>query len=162
MKNIIEKFALAIVVLLSLSVVVLIVKFNMIDEGDLSENSMAYEVPVEKKESKKAKTSNYLQNLETYTDVDVKVDPTKVNNTNRVHVKSEMVTDTMQSALKDIDKSGYVNSLTKYTDKSNSSKLEKQKTDQELRDEKREDDQVKLETDEIEDDIGNAIGAALE
>jgi len=162
MKNIVEKFAIAIVVLLTLLVIGLIVKFNMINDGDVADNSAAYEVPVEKKESKKVKTSNYLQNLETYTDVDVKVDPTKVNNANRVHVRSELTDDTMQSAIKDTDKSGYVSSLAKYTDTPSTNKKDRKKTDQELRDEKAEDDQVKLETDEIEDDIGNAIGAALE
>jgi len=162
MKNILEKVAIAIVVLLTLLVVGLIAKFNMINDGDVSDNSAAYEDSVEKKESKKEKTSNYLQNLETYTDVDVKVDPTKVNNTNRVHVKSELTDNTMQSAIKDTDKSGYVNSLTKYTDKPSRNKKDRKKTDQELKDEKAEDDKVKLEQEEIEDDIGNAIGAALE
>ena len=38
----------------------------------------------------------------------------------------------------------------------------KTKTDKELSEEKAEDDKVKLEKEEIEDDIGNAIGAALE
>jgi len=162
MKNIVEKVAIAIVILLTLLIIGLIIKFNMINDGNEEDNYAAYEVPVEKKESKKAKTSNYLQNLETYTDVDVKVDPTKVNTTNRVEVKSELTNDTMQSAIKDTDKSGYVNSLTKYTDKPSTNKKDRKKTDQELRDEKAEDDQVKLEKEEIEDDIGNAIGAALE
>ncbi len=162
MKNIVEKVAIVIVIFLTLLVIGLIVKFNMITDGDVADNSAAYEIPVEKKESKKVKTSNYLQNLETYTDVDVKVDPTKVNNTNRVHVKSELTNDTMQSAIKDTDKSGYVNNLTKYTDKPSTNKKDRKKTDQELKDEKTEDDKVKLEQEEIEDDIGNAIGAALE
>jgi len=159
MKNIVEKIAITMIVILTLLIIGLIVKFNMINNSDLSEDLV---VPVVKKEAKKSKTSNYLQNLETYTDVDVKVDPTKVNNTNRVHVKSELTDNTMQSAIKDTDKSGYVNSLTKYTDKPSRNKKDRKKTDQELKDEKAEDDKVKLEQEEIEDDIGNAIGAALE
>ena len=162
MKNIVEKVAIATVIILSLSVIVLIFKLTTISDEDVSNNTASYEAPEAKKESKKAEASDYLKNLETYTDIDVKVDPTKVNNANKIHVTSELGTDIMQSALQDTDKSSYVNSLTKYTDKSDTKKVDKEKTAQELKDEKIEDDKVRLEKEEIEDDIGNAIGAALE
>ncbi len=162
MRNTVEKIAITIVILLSLLLVGLIVKLYMLKDGDVSDSSITNQIPVVKKESKKEKTSNYLQNLETYTDVDVKVDPRKTNNANKVHVTSELATDTMQSALEETDKSSYVKSLSKYTGKSNANKPDKKKTDKELSEEKAEDDKVKLEKEEIEDDIGNAIGAALE
>ena len=162
MKNKIEQILIAIVGLLTLLIIGMIVKLYMPADKDVADSSAAYEVPEVKKESKKAKTTNYLKNLETYTDVDVKVDPTKTNNTNKVRVTSELTTDTMQSALEETDKSNYVKSLSKYTDKPDTNKADKKKTAEELNDEKAEDDKVKLEKDEIEDDIGNAIGAALE
>ncbi|MCK5776945.1 MAG: hypothetical protein KAH25_12240 [Bacteroidales bacterium] len=162
MKNIVEKISIAIVVLITLVVIALIIKYNMIDDEDMANSTATYEVSEVKKVSKKVKTSDYLQNLEKYTDVDVKVDPTKVNNANKVHVISELENDNIQSALKDTDKSDYVKSLKKYTNKSDAKKVGKEKTAQELKDEKIEDDKVRLEKEEIEDDIGNAIGAALE
>ncbi len=160
MKKMLENIAIATVVILFLLIIALIVRYNMIDDGDMVDE-MLQELPVVKEESKKAKTTNYLQNLESYTDVDVKVDPTKVNNTNRVEVRSELTKDAIGSAVENTDKSGYVESLTKYTDKKDASKKEKEKTAKELKEEKTEDDKVKLDQDEIVDEIGMAIGDAL-
>ena len=132
----------------------------MIDDGNVVDD-IAQELPVVKVESKKAKTTNYLQNLESYTDVDVKVDPTKENTANTVQVTSELAKDEIGSAVGTIDKSDYVDSLTNYTDKKDADKKDREKTEKELKEEKTEDDKVKLDQEEIVDEIGMAIGDAL-
>jgi len=161
MKNMLENVAVTTVVILFLLIIALIVQYNMIGDDDFVDE-ITYEMPAVKKESKKAKATNYLENLESYTDVDVKVDPTKVNTTNRVEVTSEAVKDAIGSAVEDTDKSNYVDSLKDYADKKDDNKKDKVKTEKELQEEKIEDDKVKLDQEEIVDDIGNAIGAALE
>ncbi len=85
MKNMLENVAITTVVVLFLFIIALIVRYNMVDDENVVED-IAQELPAAKKESKKTKATNYLQNLESYTDVDVKVDPTKANNSNRVQV----------------------------------------------------------------------------
>ncbi|TET88897.1 MAG: hypothetical protein E3J96_02215 [Sulfurovum sp.] len=147
MKNMLENVAITTVVVLFLFIIVLIVQYNMVDDENVLDE-IAYELPAAKKESKKAKTTNYLENLESYTDVDVKVDPTKANTANRVQVASELVKDDIGSAVGDTDKSSYVDSLENYAN--------------EEKEEKTEDDKVKLDQEEIVDEIGMAIGAALE
>jgi len=151
MKNILENVAVTTVVILFLFIIALIVRYNMIDDGSVVED-ITQDLPVVKEESRKAKTTNYLQNLESYTDVDVKVDPTKVNTANTVQVTSELAKDEIVSAVEGTNKSGYVDSLENYADKA----------DEEKEEEKTEDDKVKLDQDEIVDEIGDAIGAALE
>ena len=159
MKNMLENAAIATVVVLFLVIIALIVKYNMIDDDMIDD--IVQELPVVKKESKKAKTSNYLQNLESYTDVDVKVDPTKVNNANRVEVTSELAQDAIGSAVENIDRSSYVDSLKSYTDQKDAGQKDKVKTDKELKEEQTEDEKVKLDQEEIVDEIGMAIGDAL-
>ncbi len=155
-----ENMAVTVVVVLFLLILALIVQYNMVNDDSVDD--ITYEIPVAKKESKKAKTTNYLENLESYTDVDVKVDPTKASSVNRVQVTSEAARDAIGSAVEDTDKSSYVDSLKEYTDKKDDNKKDKVKTEKELQEEKVEDDKVKLDQEEIEDEIGNAIGAALE
>ena len=161
MKNMLENVAITVVVVLFLLIIALIVQYNMIGNDD-SVDEVTYAMPVVKKESKKAKTTNYLENLESYADVDVKVDPTKENSANRVQVTSEAANDAIGSAIENTDKSAYVDSLKEYTDKKDTNKKGKAKTTKEIQEEKAEDDKIKLDQDEIEDEIGNAIGAALE
>ncbi len=146
MKNMLENIAITAVVILFLFIIALIVRYNMIDDGSVVED-IAQEIPVAKEESKKAKTTNYLQNLESYTDVDVKVDPTKENTANMVQVTSELAKDDIGSAIDGTNKSSYVDSLENYADKAD--------------EEKEEDDKVKLDQEEIVDEIGMAIGDAL-
>ncbi len=150
MKNMLENIAVTTVVILFLFIIALIVRYNMIDDGNVVED-ITQELPVVKVESKKAKTTNYLQNLESYTDVDVKVDPTKVNTANTVQVTSELAKDDIGSAVEGTNKSNYVDSLENYADKA----------DEEKEEEKTEDDKVKLDQEEIVDEIGMAIGDAL-
>ncbi len=161
MKNILENVAVATVVVLFLVIITLIVRYNMIDDEYIVDEIML-ELPAVKEESKKAKTTNYLQNLESYTDVDVKVDPTKENSANKVKVSSELVQDAIGLAVENTDKSTYVDSLNKYADKKGTDTSAKAKTEKELQEEKTEDDKVKLDQEEIDDDIGQAIGEALE
>lgn len=150
MKNMLENVAITTVVILFLLIIALIVRYNMIDDGNVVDD-IAQEIPVVKEESKKAKATNYLQNLESYTDVDVKVDPTKENTANTVQVTSELAKDDIGSAVEGTNKSNYVDSLENYADKE----------DEEKEEEKTEDDKVKLDQEEIVDEIGMAIGDAL-
>jgi len=161
MRNMLENIAVAAVVLLFLLIMALIVRYNMIDDEYVVEG-ITMELPAVQKESTKAKTSNYLENLESYTDVDVKVDPTKENSANRVEVSSELANDAIGSAVANTDQSGYVDSLKDYADHKDANKTDKVKTSTEIEDDKAEDDKVKLDQDEIVDEIGDAIGAALE
>ncbi len=159
MKNMLENAAIATVVVLFLVIIALIVRYNMIDDDMVDD--IVQELPAVKKESKKAKTSNYLQNLESYRDVDVKVDPTKENSANRVQVSSELANDAIGSAVENTDKSSYVDSLKSYTDQKDAGQKDKVKTDKELKEEQTEDEKVKLDQEEIVDEIGMAIGDAL-
>ena len=160
MKNMLENIAVATVVVLFLVIIALIVRYNMIDD-EYVVDEITLELPAVKEESKKAKTTNYLQNLESYTDVDVKVDPTKENSANRVEVTSELAQDAIGSAIENTDKSTYVDSLKNYADKTDADTSAKAKTKKELQEEKTEDDKVKLDQEEIVDEIGMAIGDAL-
>lgn len=160
MKNMLENVAITTVVVLFLLIIALIVQYNMVDDNNLVDE-IAYEIPVVKKESKKTKTSNYLQNLEAYTDVDVKVDPTKVSNVNRVQVASELAKDDIESAIENTNSSGYVDSLKNYAEKPGTDKPDAEKTEAEIKEEKTEDAKVKLDQEEIVDEIGMAIGDAL-
>ncbi len=159
MKNMLENAAIATVVVLFLVIIALIVRYNMVDDDMVDD--IVQELPAVKKESKKAKTGNYLQNLESYRDVDVKVDPTKENSANRVQVSSELANDAIGSAVENTDKSSYVDSLKSYTDQKDAGQKDKVKTDKELKEEQTEDDKVKLDQEEIVDEIGMAIGDAL-
>ena len=160
MKNMLENAAIATVVVLFLFIVALIVRYNMIDDENIVDD-ITLEFSAVKEESKKAKASNYLQNLESYRDVDVKVDPTKENSANRVQVSSELANDAIGSAVENTDKSSYVDSLKSYTDQKDAGQKDKVKTDKELKEEQTEDDKVKLDQEEIVDEIGMAIGDAL-
>ena len=160
MKNMLENVAIITVVVLFLFIIALIVQYNMVDDSDFVDD-VAYEIPEVKKETKKAKTTNYLQNLESYTDVDVEVDPTKVNTVNQVQVKSELVQDDIGSAIENTNSSGYVDSLKNYAEESDTGNANVEKTVAEIKEEKTEDAKVKLDQEEIVDEIGMAIGDAL-
>ncbi len=164
MKYMMEKVTIVVIALLLLGIVAMIVQYNLIDDGDSSGYTVSettLEAPAVELKVKKAKTSNYLQNLESYTDVDVKVDPTKANNANRVEVISELARDDIGLAVANTDQSTYVDNLKDYADKKDSDTADKTKSKKELEEDKKEDDKVKLDQDEIEDDIGNAIGDVL-
>jgi hypothetical protein len=113
MKNILESFAIMLVGLFSLLIVFLIVQYNMIEEEGVEE--IVFATPATTKESKKAKTSNYLDSLEGYGgDVDVKVDARKESTANTVAVASELASDELGSAVADKSKSSYMENLANY------------------------------------------------
>ena len=166
MKNLLESFAILLVGVLSLLIVFFIVQYNLIQEDAAEE--IVFASPVETKEGKKAQATSYLDSLEGYgEDVDVKVDATKESFVNTVAVKSELASDELGSAVADKSKSSYLENLASYeTDAENDAQEESIKkamvgtkvvtpvTDPS--------DPEKLEHDEIEDEIGMAIDAALD
>ena len=156
MKNVLESFAILLVGLLSLAIVYLIVQYNLVDDSDAIDE-IAYEIPQKKKVSTQAKAVDYLQNLEGYEDVDVKVDATKENTANTVVVKSEIATDELGAAVEDKSKSSYMENLENYADKAQEEKLD---TIAPTADGVG--DPEKLDQEEIVDEIGMAIDAALD
>ena len=161
MKNMLENIAVTVVVVLFLLIIALIVQYNMVGDDDFVDE-VAYEIPGKAPRRIKSMIRRKCANLESYTDVDVKVDPTKASNVNRVQVSSELAKDEIGSAVEDTDKSSYVDSLKNYADQKDADQKDKAKTEKEIQEEKREDDKVKLDQEEIVDEIGDAIGAALE
>ncbi len=165
MKNLLESFAVLLVGVLSLLIIFLIVQYNMIEEEAAEE--IVFTSPVKTKESKKAQAASYLDSLEGYgEDVDVKVDATKENLVNTVTVQSELTTDELGSAVADKSKSSYLENLASYeTEAENDAQEETIKKAMEgtkkavVVDPS---DPEKLAEDEIEDEIGMAIDAALD
>jgi len=160
MKNIIENIAITLLILLFMFIVAMIIQYKIID--DESNIKKSYVSITEKVEVlPKTKRDNYLESLETYTEVDVDVDPRKEKHVNRVEITSELAKDEMETAISNANKSTfYEENLNNYSKKIKVKTHSK--TAAELKKEQTEDEKVKLEHDEIEDEIGKAIGAALE
>lgn len=156
MKNLFQNIAIFLVLVLSLLMVFFIVQYNLIDDGDDIE-TFTYKSTAKQEGTTKEKRTNYLQNLEGYSDVDVQVDAHKESMTNTVIVKSELSQDAIDSAVEDRSKSSYMENLKDY------SKIEK---DEKLDEIKPVDDGVGapqiLEKEEVEDTIGMAIDALLD
>ena len=156
MKNLLESFAVLLVGLLSVSIIYWIVQYSMIADADMIEE-IEYEV-VETKP--KAKTTDYLQNLEGYEDVDVKVDATKESRANTVVVKSELAKDALGDAVEDKSKSSYTENLENYAEP------EKEEVVVEVEEVKSAADTASdpdlPEQEEMADEIGMAIDAALD
>ena len=113
MKKLIDNLAVVMVVVLFLIVIALVIKYNTISE----DTDIAFvEIPEEKVATPKDKTSDYLKNLESYSDVDVEVDPTKETHKNTVKVTSELAEDELEDALKTDEKKSYLKSLESYSD----------------------------------------------
>jgi len=161
MKNLLESFAILLVGVLSLLIIFLIVQYNMIEE---EAEEIVFTIPVKTKESKKAKTSSYLDSLEGYgEDVDVKVDATKESTANTVAVQSELSSDELGSAIADKSKSSYMENLENYAEPEPEVKAaEPVKEEVAAEAPKDPEDPEKLAEDEIEDEIGMAIDAALD
>ena len=160
MKNLLESFAVFVVGLLSLLIVYLIVQYNMIEEEVVEEAVLS--APVKAEETKKAKTKNYLDSLEGYgEDVDVKVDATKENLVNTVEVQSEEVNNDLEKAVEDKSKSSYMENLENYSEPEvkDAEPAKKQTVEKETQSSS---DPEKLPQEEIEDEIGSAIDAALD
>jgi lipopolysaccharide export LptBFGC system permease protein LptF len=155
MKNILENFALFLVILLGLIIGYLIYQYNSI-EDDYSEDisSMIHS----KKISAKTKSNNYLNSLEGYgDDTDVKVDATQEDSANKVIVKSESSEHRLSDVVDDKTKNTYMQNLENYAQKAKEEKLDTLKPVKDNLD-----DPEKLAQDEIIDDIGMAIDAALD
>jgi len=148
MRNLFENIAVLFVILLSLIIVGLIVKYNMIEDDSLKQ--VSYNIPVVQKVSKKERTGDYLNEMEHYSDIDVQVDPTQQDSTNRVVVKSEQKEHIIEDAVKD----DYVEKLEDYTDESKNETVEPSVP-------VIPDESEKLKKDEIDDEVGMAIDAVL-
>jgi|GEM_PF-1991699 len=114
MKKLIDNFAVAMVVVMFTIVIALVVQYNMISEN---QSDVFAQIPEEKSETPKDKTKDYLKSLESYSDVDVQVDPTKESHKNTVRVTSELAEDELGDALKVDEKKRYLKSLEGYAQK---------------------------------------------
>jgi hypothetical protein len=156
MKNLLESTAILFVGLLSLAIVYFIVQYNMIEDDSIEEN-IVFEVP-QKKITEKAKTSDYLNSLEGYgDDTDVKVDARKEDTTNTVVVKSELNKDEIGTVIDDKSKATYMKNLENYAETSEKEKLDESKPVAD-----HSGDPEKLPEEEVVDEIGMAIDAALD
>jgi len=158
MKNLLESTAILFVGLLSLSIVYFIVQYNMIEDDSVDEN-IIFEVPA-KKITEQAKTSDYLNSLEGYgDDVDSKekIDETKEDTTNKVVVKSELNKDELGTVIDDKSKTTYMQNLEEY-----SKTAEKEKLDEAQPVADHSGEPEKLPEEEVVDEIGMAIDAALD
>lgn len=167
MKNLLESFAVLLVGVLSLLIVFLIVQYNLIEEEAAEE--IVFAAPVQTKEQKKEKTASYLDSLEGYgEDVDVKVDATKEKLVNAVAVKSELTEDELGKTIEDKAKSSYMENLASYQEESEEEEREEsvkkamEAVSPPVAAVKDPEDPEKLPQDEIEDEIGMAIDAALD
>lgn len=99
MKKILEKFAIGAVIILMIGIVVLIVQYNMIGL-DESKNVANQKIESKKAITKKEKTNSYLNSIEGYTEVDVKVNKQEAETSNnQVSVKSELSKNKIDQAL---------------------------------------------------------------
>jgi len=145
MRNLFESIAIGLVVLLTMGIIILIVQYNMIKEDTLDNISTG--LSVNKQASSKSQASNnYLDKLEGYSDVDVKVDPTKEDKANRVVVKSESKDNSLGLAVEDT----YVEKLEQYQENASEETIEKNDAAE-----------PEMPQEEIEDEIGMAIDEAL-
>jgi len=165
MKNLLESFAILFVGILSLAIIFFIVKYNMIEDDSVMEEITS--VIAKKKVTKKEKTSSYLDSLEGYgDDTDVKVDATKESTLNQVVVRSQVKNDELSAVVEDKSKSSYMENLSKYTEESeNTAQEETVKKAMETIQKKvvrEHGEPEKLPQDEIVDEIGMAIDAALD
>ena len=162
MKNMLESFAIILVGILSLAVVYLIVQYNMIEEDSIDDVSAI--IASQKKENGKVKTSAYLNSLEGYgDDVDVKVDAKKVDHTNEVAVKSEIVKDDLGAVVEDKSKSSYMENLEHYAEEADKKPSEPITAQEDVNVEKKSSGEPeKLPQEEVSDEIGKAIDAALD
>ena len=156
MKNLFESIAIFLVGLLSLAIVFFIVQYNMIEEENIIDDIV---LPSPKKKiSDKENTNAYLSSLEKYgDDTDVKVDVKKEDRANMVIVKSEIKKDTLGAVVEDTSKSSYTQNLEKYAETSKNEKLDETKPVSDSVGEPE-----KLPEEEVVDEIGEAIDAALD
>ncbi len=170
MKNVLESFAVLLVAILSLAIIFFIVQYNLIEDDSIIEE-ITLTAPQEKKTTVE-KTKSYLDSLEGYgDDVDVQVDATKESAVNKVIVKSEERNDAIGEVVEDKTKSSYMENLEQYAEESdNTVQEERVKKAVEVIPKKVTPEKVirehgepeKLPQDEIVDELGMAIDAALD
>jgi len=160
MKNLLESFAILLVGLLSVSIVYWIVQYSMIVDEDMMDELVEYQQVQKKKAPKKANAADYLQNLESYEDVDVKVDATKETSTNRVVVRSELTKDELGAAVEDKSKSSYTENLENYVEPEKEAVVVVEVEEAKPAADTAADPE--LPTEEVSDEIGMAIDAALD
>ena len=162
MKIMLESFAIFLVGILSLLVVFLIVQYNMIEEDTIEYVSSI--VASQEQADGETKTSAYLSSLEGYgDDVDVKVDAKKEDHTNEVAVKSELNKDDLGRVVEDKSKTSYTENLEHYAKEAEKKPSEPTKSQKDPNVEKvSSDEPEKLPQEEIDDEIGKAIDAALD
>lgn len=159
MKNLLESFAIFLIGLLTVSIVYWIVQYSIIADEEMMEELVEYQQSQKKTATKKANVTDYLQNLEGYEDVDVKVDATKETNTNRVVVKSELIKDELGAAVEDKSKSSYMENLENYVEPA---KEEVVVDVEEAKPAADADSDPEVPTENVSDEIGMAIDAALD
>jgi len=144
MRNLFENIAIVLVLILSALIIYLIVRYNDVDD------EIVYTIPIEKTVTKKEKSKAYLDNLEGYTDVDVKIDPTTDDSTNRVIVNSQDDEDHIEKAIKD----DYAENLESYAEESKNIK----ENTEELPAKK----EVPISTSALQEEVSDEIGMAIE
>jgi len=104
MKNIVEPIAVTAVALLFVTIIGLIVEYNLIDSGDdVMEDEKQIAISIQS--TKKEKVSDYLKNLEGYEEVDVKVDPKQEEDESanieetKVELKNDDIVNEIDSAV---------------------------------------------------------------
>jgi hypothetical protein len=116
-----------------------------------------------KKANAKVKTSAYLNSLEGYgDDVDVKVDARKEDHTNEVVVKSELNKDDLGAVVDDKSKSSYMENLEHYVEEADKKPAKSEEPQENVPAENSSGEPEKLPQEEVSDEIGQAIDAALD
>ena len=102
MKNIVENMAIMLVVIFSIAIVALIVQYNLIKDKSIEHLDVG--ILGVKEVSKEQKSTNYLKEMESYKEVDVKVNPRQENHLNQIKVKSEITKDRLNSLIESKEK----------------------------------------------------------
>jgi len=102
MKNIVENVALMLVVVFSIAIVVLIVQYNLLEDENIEYLDQG--TSVVKKLSKEQETTEYLKELESYKEVNSKVNPRQESHLNQVKVKPEITKDKLNALIESKEK----------------------------------------------------------
>lgn len=170
MRNILETVSVGLVILLSLGLVGLVVRYNMIDttetaqlDTEVMHSLQNSEVPV----TKEKKVSNYLNTLEAYKDVDVKVDPkSQPSNENIATVKTEIKKDgsvgNIGNVVQTTEKNeNYVQNLESYNPAQQKNDANTAKPKSDVMDENATEDEAQLKEDPM-GNIANDIDAIID
>ena len=158
MKNLLESLAIFLVGILSIGIIYLIIQYNMIQDENVL-NDVLTELAEPAEEAGKSKTESYLENLEGYEDdedLDAdEVDVTKESTTNTVTIVSEEAENALEDVVEDKTKSSYTENLENYKEAEPAVQEAPPAEDPSG-------EPQMLEHEEIVDEVGMAIDAALE